>query len=124
MSTTNSDKHLEFSVCENDYMNSSNAIFHFMKKDIFLYSIIENKALAPRYYDEDISYITKYIEEMPFKTTSVLQKCFCDIQIHDLLKKSPIVERRILSGTNDELFSGVSAPMTTRFKRSDTLLAV
>lgn len=42
-----------------DYNQSSNALFHFMKEQRFLNAALMSRALYPRYCLEDISYLVR-----------------------------------------------------------------
>lgn len=55
---------------------SANTLFNFMRKQIYLKEILRNKAIIPRYINEDISYL-----EINEKTVSIPMTCFCDINI-------------------------------------------
>lgn len=67
------------------YVQSANSLFHFMKEPQYLYWALENKGLAPRYCEEKIKYLN-----IGFDRIYVLQKCFCDIQLHQLFEKFPL----------------------------------
>ncbi|MBR1634272.1 MAG: hypothetical protein IJ682_04320 [Lachnospiraceae bacterium] len=73
------------------YVQSANALFHFMKKWDYLKSALNNRGLVPRYCKEDISYLgikdgnDDYVNEI-----GVLEKCFCDIPLHEFNKSFPI----------------------------------
>ncbi len=55
---------------------SANTLFNFMKKRNYLKQILKNKAIIPRYFNEDISYLG--ITE---NSVSIPMTCFCDINI-------------------------------------------
>lgn len=42
-----------------DYVQSANSLFHFMKEFRFLKMALENKSLDARFCSEDISYLNK-----------------------------------------------------------------
>ena len=44
-------------IREEDYVQSANTLFHFMKKEDYLKSILFNKAIIPRYCVENINYL-------------------------------------------------------------------
>lgn len=58
---------------------SANTLFRFFKHFEYLLEVIEKKALLPRYYDEDVSYLN-----IPFKKLAYPMICFCDINFHKL----------------------------------------
>lgn len=67
-----------------DYVQSANTLFHFMKKSEYLEFILTNKAIIPRYCIENIEYLNIHVENSNFKEIAILQKCFCDIPFHKL----------------------------------------
>lgn len=67
-----------------DYAQSANTLFHFMKKLEYLEEILEKKAIIPRYCKEDLEYLNVKNEKSSFIEVFVLQKCFCDIPFHKL----------------------------------------
>lgn len=73
-----------------DYVQSSNALFHFMKKKEFLVNILEARAIKPRYCIEDVKYLKIHNDGIAFDKIAVLQKCFCDIPFHKLTEKCNI----------------------------------
>lgn len=70
-----------------DYAQSANTIFNFMKKPEYLKEILEKKAIIPRYCKEDLVYLNIHNENVTFSEAMVLQKCFCDIPFHKLTEK-------------------------------------
>ena len=68
-----------------DYVQSANTLFHFMKEGKYLKDALERRALIPRYCVEDIEYLNIQVGGMSFPRIAVLQKCFCDIPFHKLL---------------------------------------
>lgn len=70
-----------------EYVQSANSLFHFMKKDEFLFNALQKGRLVPRYCVEDISYIGLTIDHVLINQVAVLQKCFCDMPLHQLTKK-------------------------------------
>lgn len=69
-----------------DYAQSANAIFNFMKESRYLKEILEKKAIIPRYCKEDLEYLNIHNGSVAFPEAMVLQKCFCDIQFHKLMQ--------------------------------------
>lgn len=89
---------------KDDYVQSANTLFHFMKQRDFLFKAIDNCALFPRYCIEDVEYmglsdsLNKQIKEI-----AVLQKCFCDIPLHKLTEKFDIHFEKNSSISGEEL---------------------
>jgi hypothetical protein len=69
-----------------DYVHSSNAIFNFMKESKHLKDALLHKRLSPRYCEENIEYLQLKNEDEPIQKIGVLQKCFCDIPLHNIKK--------------------------------------
>lgn len=68
---------------ERKYIHSSTALFNFMNRYEYLCQALRYKKLTPRYCEEDMSYLgVTGIEHI-----YVLQKCFCDIPLHELTMK-------------------------------------
>ena len=67
-----------------DYAQSANTLFHFMKKQEYLNSILLRKAIIPRYCIETIDYLNIRNGTRSFNEVAILQKCFCDIPFHKL----------------------------------------
>ena len=67
-----------------DYAQSANTLFHFMKKQEYLDSILHRRAIIPRYCIETIDYLNIQNSTCSFKEAAILQKCFCDIPFHKL----------------------------------------
>lgn len=67
-----------------DYAQSANTIFNFMKKSEYLKEILEKKAIIPRYCKENLEYLNIHNGDIAFPEAMVLQKCFCDIPFHKL----------------------------------------
>lgn len=67
-----------------DYAQSANTLFHFMKKQEYLNSILLRKAIIPRYCIETIDYLNIRNGTRLFNEVAILQKCFCDIPFHKL----------------------------------------
>lgn len=74
----------EYELAYDDYAQSANTLFHFMKKFKYLEEILEKKAIIPRYCKEDLEYLNIRNGKSSFKEVFVLQKCFCDIPFHKL----------------------------------------
>lgn len=70
-------------LCD-DYAQSANSLFHFVKEPKFLKDILLKKALIPRYCKENIEYLKVYNNGFSFNEVLILQKCFCDIPFHKL----------------------------------------
>lgn len=73
-------------IKEPEYVQSSNSLFHFMKEERFLEQALKNRILFPRYCPEDISYFNIQKDHKTVKSISVLQKCFCDIPLHQITR--------------------------------------
>ena len=56
-----------------DYAQSANTIFNFMKKPEYLKEILEKKAIIPRYCKEDLVYLNIHNENVIFSEAMVLQ---------------------------------------------------
>ena len=67
-----------------DYAQSANSLFHFMKKPEYLDAILLRRALVPRYCVETIDYLNIHNGTHMFNEVAILQKCFCDIPFHKL----------------------------------------
>lgn len=67
-----------------DYAQSANTLFHFMKKQEYLNSILLRRAIIPRYCIETIDYLNIRNGTRLFNEVAILQKCFCDIPFHKL----------------------------------------
>ena len=74
-----------------DYVHSANSLFHFVTKSQYLHDDLKRKALCPRYCNEDIGYLNISYDGRSFSEISVLQKCFCDIPLHNIIKPFPVV---------------------------------
>ena len=73
-------------IREPQYAQSANSLFHFMKREEYLLSALNNKVLFPRYCIENIDYLGIEANGVPIKQVAILQKCFCDIPLHLLTK--------------------------------------
>lgn len=69
------------------YRHSSNALFHFMKKDEYLTTALQEKCIYPRYFLEDIKYMGMSTSAFRIEKVGVLGICFCDIPLGNILKK-------------------------------------
>lgn len=67
-----------------DYVQSANTLFHFMKKEEYLNEILFRRAIIPRYCVETIDYLNIHNDTHTFNEVAILQKCFCDIPFHKL----------------------------------------
>lgn len=74
----------KYKLTYDDYAQSANTLFHFMKKFEYLEEILEKKAIVPRYCKEDLEYLNIEDGKNSFIEAFVLQKCFCDIPFHKL----------------------------------------
>ena len=70
-----------------DYVQSANVLFHFMEQPQFLISILQKKAIVPRYCRENIEYLNLTFGGKACKEVAILQKCFCDIPFHKLMER-------------------------------------
>lgn len=61
-------------------MQSANSLFKFMNELKYLKDILNNKALIPRYCDEDITYLN-----WTYKFLSFPMVCFCDIRLSKVI---------------------------------------
>lgn len=66
-----------------DYAQSANTLFHFMKKQEYLNSILRRGAIIPRYCVETIDYLSIQNGTHLFNEVAILQKCFCDITMNN-----------------------------------------
>lgn len=73
-----------------EYVQSANTLFHFMKERQFLTDILNRKALVPRYCNENIPYLDIEIAGKKIDKISILQKCFCGMHFHKLSEKNKI----------------------------------
>ncbi len=74
----------------NEYVQSANTLFHFMKNEKYLIDALKQKALIPRYCVEDIDYLKIKRDDTSFKSVAVLQKCFCDIPLSKLFERTKV----------------------------------
>lgn len=58
---------------------SANTLFRFFTKKEYLFNVIKNSALNPRYYVENVEYLN--IER---KKVAYPMICFCDINLHKI----------------------------------------
>lgn len=73
-----------------DYAQSANTLFHFMKNEEFLTDILKKHAIIPRYCIEKVDYLKINLKDITFNEIAVLQKCFCDIPFHKLADSFPV----------------------------------
>lgn len=73
-----------------DYAQSSNSLFHFVSKELYLQQALLRRALVPRYCLEKIDYLELGNETEKFTDALVMQKCFCDIPFHQLAESVPV----------------------------------
>lgn len=78
------------SINREDYFQSANSLFHFMKEANYLHTALSQKALVPRYCREDISFLKLKINDDVFDEIAIPQKCFCDIPLHNITSKLQI----------------------------------
>lgn len=72
-------------------VQSANSLFHFMSKREFLFEAIKNKALCPRYCNEDLKYLGLInADGTKMNSVNVLEVCFCDIKLHSIFNKFEI----------------------------------
>lgn len=81
------DRSVSYKIEQVDYSQSANSLFHFMKKVEYLQEILREKKIVPRYCEEDIKYLGINDGEMQYPKILVLQKCFCDIPLHNITQK-------------------------------------
>lgn len=96
-----------------DYAQSANTLFHFMKKSEYLKSILLKKAIVPRYCIENIEYLNIHIGDISFKEVAILQKCFCDIPFHKL------AENFELNGVG-EVYNSLNEDEKLNLKKNNT----
>lgn len=73
-----------------DYAQSANTLFHFMRKEKYLKGILQHRAIIPRYCVETVDYLNIHKGDIVFNEVAVLQKCFCDIPFHKLADTFPL----------------------------------
>ena len=73
-----------------DYAQSANTLFHFMKKEKYLKNILQHRAIIPRYCVETVDYLNIHKGNIVFNEVAILQKCFCDIPFHKLADTFPL----------------------------------
>ena len=75
----------EYSIqAEDDYVQSANSLFHFMKEADYLKDALGRKALVPRYCVESVDYLGIKSGDKLYGNIAVLQKCFCDLPFHQM----------------------------------------
>ena len=75
---------------EEDYVQSANSLFHFMKEAKYLKDALNRHALVPRYCVETVDYLGIQSGGKSYGKIAVLQKCFCDIPFHQLGEIFPL----------------------------------
>lgn len=96
-----------------DYVQSANTLFHFMKEFKDLKFILMNRAIIPRYCMEDIEYLNIHNSDISFKDVAILQKCFCDIPFNKL------AENFELNGVG-EIYESLNDDEKSILKKSNT----
>lgn len=96
-----------------DYAQSANTLFHFMKEPEYLYTILQKHAIIPRYCIETMDYLHLNNGVREFTDVGVLQKCFCDIPFHKLAENIP------LSGTG-EVYSSLTEAEKAEIEKNNT----
>lgn len=76
-------------ICVQDYgyTHSADSLFHFVKEFAYLQEILERRALIPRHCREDIGYLNLSMGGHGYSEISVLEKCFCDIPLHQITRQ-------------------------------------
>ncbi len=72
---------------KDDYVQSANSLFNFIRDPLFLKEFLLKKALIPKYDKENIKYLDLIVNGKSWEEIAVLQKCFCDIPFHKLTQK-------------------------------------
>lgn len=80
----------DLALANPDDVQSANALFNFVGRLDYLVESLEKKALVPRYCEEDIGYLKLHFNGKAIEKIHVLQKCFCDIPLHNITKAFPI----------------------------------
>lgn len=75
---------------EDDYVQSANSLFHFMKEADYLKDALGRSALVPRYCVETIDYLGIKSRGKLYDKIAVLQKCFCDLPFHQMGEPFPL----------------------------------
>ncbi len=57
-------------------MHSANSLFHFMSDIKYMISALQHRAMCPRYFNEDISYLKISRKGNDFEKIAVLQKAY------------------------------------------------
>ena len=74
-----------------DYVHSANSLFNFVSSVEHIIESLQKRALCPRYCTENVHYLNIQNGDKRFEEVAVLQKCFCDIPLHDVFKPFPVV---------------------------------
>ena len=75
---------------EDDYVQSANSLFHFMKEADYLKDALGRSALVPRYCVETVDYLGIKSGDKLHGNIAVLQKCFCDLPFHQMGESFPL----------------------------------
>lgn len=75
---------------EDDYVQSANSLFHFMKEADYLKDALGRSALVPRYCIEAVDYLGIKSRGKLYDKIAVLQKCFCDLPFHQMGEPFPL----------------------------------
>lgn len=81
------ERKVSYEIEHDDYSQSANSLFHFMKKLEYLQEILRTRAIVPRYCEEDVDYLGITNNDVPYSKILVLQKCFCDIPLHKITQR-------------------------------------
>lgn len=63
---------------------SANSLFNFMRNYNYLEKVINDMAICPRYYPEDIRYLNLKINSKLLEEWYIPMTCFCDIPLHQI----------------------------------------
>ena len=77
-------------IVPEDYVHSANSLFHFVKSSKYLIDDLRRRALCPRYCVEDVRYLNLTVNGDRYEDVAVLQKCFCDLPLQNVIRKFPI----------------------------------
>ena len=77
-------------IVPEDYVHSANSLFHFVKSSEYLMEALQRRALCPRYCVEDVRYLNLTINGDRYEDVAVLQKCFCDLPLQNVIRKFPV----------------------------------
>ena len=74
-----------------DYVHSANSLFNFVSSAEYVIESLQIRALCPRYCTENVRYLNISNGDKRFEEVAVLQKCFCDIPLHEVFNPFPVV---------------------------------